>query len=356
MKNAEKNKIKKEEVSPKKTPNKNNSIKEESMTIVPLERSLKMIEAMQEAKIDLGLTPKQAFQIIQPTDPKFVRRRVVATTKTGKEIKASYVPGRFFELKLISVFGWNWRFEILKTEKTTREDGKREITKTGRLWFKLPNGEWNFVDRSGGAVSKEGIDDFNREKAAETDAFKRCCLALGFFNDVYAPVLGAEDRAIAESMEVNQAEEGEEGELIEKELSPIQEETSARIEEYEFEGKKYIRRLSADGKIMEEGINPDAWIPMFDVSMRRHFAGKGYSTWKKSPSPKQLEVIKAALERIGIKPENAVFRLNNRADRKVREKRIEQLDYGDAWDLCEIIVKKGKTAFQEIVVEIVPIE
>lgn len=180
------------------------------MSMVPLERSMKMIEAMKEANIDLGLTAKQAYQIILPTDSKFIRNRVVGKNReTGKEVRANYVPGRIFELKLISVFGWNWRFEILKTEKTTRRDGKREIVKTARFWFKLPNKEWNFVDRSGGAVSKEGIDDFNREKAAETDAFKRCCLALGFFNDVYAPVLGAEDRAIAESMETNHLEENE---------------------------------------------------------------------------------------------------------------------------------------------------
>jgi len=275
---AEKNEIKKElSTSTRRTPNKKNSTKGKLMAIVPLERSPKMIQAMQKAKIDLGLTPRQAFQIIQPTDLQFIRNRIVAKTKTGKEIRANYVPGRFFELKLISVFGWNWRFEILKTEKITREDKKREITKTGRLWFKLPNGEWNFVDRSGGAVSKEGVDDFNREKAAETDAFKRCCLALGFFNDVYAPVLGAEDRAIAESMETNHIEEGEYGEPV----TPIPK----------------ARKVS----LKEEDLN----------------------YFHPAPSPKQLAMVKIIFEKLRWKVEKPIEKLTRKEAASIIERGIK---------------------------------
>ena len=204
-----------------------NSTKEH-LQIIPLERSERLIKAMQKAKIDLGLTPAQALQIIRPTNPEIVRERVVAT-QNGRKITAKYVPIRFFELKLISVFGWNWRFEIVKSEERQRKDGKKEFIKTGRLWFRLPNGEWNYVERTGGAISREGVDDFQREKAAESDAFKRCCLALGFFSDVYAPVLNMEDRAIVESM-------GEVEENGEEEIPIVEEETTKEetktLEEY----------------------------------------------------------------------------------------------------------------------------
>jgi hypothetical protein len=200
--------------------NKTNS-KKEHLQIVPLERSERLIEAMQKAKIDLGLTPAQALQIIRPTNPELIRERVVAT-KNGKKIKAKYVPIRFFELKLISVFGWNWKFEIVRSEIRIRKDGKKEFIKTGRLWFKLPNGEWNYVERTGGAISREGVDDFQREKAAESDAFKRCCLALGFFADVYAPMLAMEDSAIMESVKEISENNGEE--IVEEEEIPIIEE------------------------------------------------------------------------------------------------------------------------------------
>ena len=165
---------------------KENKIENEPLAIIPLEYGEALVKGMTKAKIDFGLSPSQAFMIIQPTDPKIVKQRVVAKTKTGREIRAKYVSGKIFELKLISVFGWNWRTEIIKSETKERKDGKREFVKTMRLSYKLQNGDWNFVERTGGAVSKEGIDDFLREKAAETDAFKRCCLAIGFFSDVYS--------------------------------------------------------------------------------------------------------------------------------------------------------------------------
>jgi len=86
---------------------KENKIEKEPLAIIPLEYGEALVKGMTKAKIDFGLSPSQAFMIIQPTDPKIVRQRVVANTNTGREIKAKYIPGKIFELKLISVFGWN---------------------------------------------------------------------------------------------------------------------------------------------------------------------------------------------------------------------------------------------------------
>jgi len=211
-----------------------------------------------------------------------------------------------------------------------------------KAWVKaiLPNGQ--FCTR-GGAVSEteRRFTHYPHDliATAETRALKNAAINL----------LGIEFEMIEEDEEM----------LTPKE-SIAQAQKEEQIEEYEFEGKKYIRRIqiTETGKqIIEEGIDPNRWIPMFNVSVRRQMAGKGYSdNWNKPPTQKQLEVIKTALEKIEIKPENAIFKLNNRADRKIREKRLEHLDYGDAWDLCEIIIKKGKEAFQEVVTEVVPVK
>lgn len=294
----------------------------EKLKIIPLERSERMIETMKKMKIDLGLSPRQALQIIQSTNSKFVRERVVARTKSGKEIKAKYVPGRFFELKLISVFGWNWKTEIVKSEIRERKDGKREFIKTIRLWFKLPNNEWNYIERTGGAVSKEGIDDFNREKAAETDSFKRCCLMIGFFSDIYTPILGAEDRAIAESMPVEE-ENGNNNEI--KESPKVQQE--------------------------QIGVDPNEWQPLEKLNK---FSKGAPSSWWMSASPEAKNWIKATLQEFGMNPENVIFKLNNRADGIVRNKKIEELDKGDSYDLITAI-KKGKEKFLELVEEVIPL-
>jgi hypothetical protein len=152
--------------------------------LIPLERSRKMIKAIQETGIDLGITPHQAWQIIAPTPQKFIRTR---PGKAGQHW--SYVPVRFFEMKLFSIFGLNWKFEIVDTKYT-----QNEVIVRGRLTIKLNNGNEVIREQFGGAAKKEKAEIYNIHKAAVSDAFKRCCIQLGLFADVYAPVLAIEDK------------------------------------------------------------------------------------------------------------------------------------------------------------------
>jgi hypothetical protein len=152
--------------------------------LIPLERSPKMIQAIKNAGIDLGITPQQAWQIIAPTPKKFIRTR---PGKSGQNW--NYVPVRFFEMKLFSIFGLNWKFEIVDTKYT-----KDEVIVRGRLTIKLNNGNEIVREQFGGSKRKEKVELYNIHKAAVSDAFKRCCLQLGIFADVYAPVLAIEDK------------------------------------------------------------------------------------------------------------------------------------------------------------------
>lgn len=127
------------------------------------------------------------------------------------------------------------------------------------------------------------------------------------------------------------------------------------IEEYEFKGKKYVRRIDSEGRVIEEGIDPDAWSPMYDVPKWRIYANK-YPGQKKLASAKQIEYIKEALKRTEINPDYAIFKLNNRADRKIREKRLSELDIYDGWDIIETIKRKKQEGLKGLVEEIVSVE
>ena len=152
--------------------------------LIPLERSRDMIKAIQETGIDLGITPQQAWQIMSPTPKKFIRTR---PGKAGREWK--YVPIRYFEMKLFSIFGLNWSFEVIDTKYS-----KDEVIVRGRLTVKLKNGNTIIREQFGGAKKKEKAELYNLHKAACSDAFKRCCIQLGLFADVYAPIQAIEDK------------------------------------------------------------------------------------------------------------------------------------------------------------------
>jgi hypothetical protein len=157
--------------------------------LIPLERSRRMIEAIKNNNIDLGITPQQAWQIISPTPEKLIRSRPGKAGRTWR-----YVPVRYFEMKLFSIFGLNWKFEIVDTKYS-----KDEVIVRGRLIIKLQNGNEVIREQYGGAKKKEKAELYNIHKAAVSDAFKRCCIQLGLFADVYAPTLAIEDKeAISE--------------------------------------------------------------------------------------------------------------------------------------------------------------
>jgi len=301
-------------------------IKEFAMPIARPEQLQKAMELYQQCVNALIKTKDIVLIEGKPHGKKIAVNKICRVFGVSTEVIRS-----FQEEHIANKDYWIWSKKERKRICLVKKGEKFIVAKA---WVKaiLPNGQ--FCTR-GGAVSEteRRFAHYPHDliATAETRAMKNAAINL----------LGVE-------FELMEEEETETRPPLEKQ---------ERIEEYEFEGKKYVRRVSVDGQVIEEGIDPDRWIPMSDVSMRRQFAGKGYATnWKKAPSEKQLAFIKACLEKIGIKSENAVFKLNNRADRKIREKRIEQLDYGDAWDLCEIAMKKGKESFQEVVVEVVPME
>jgi len=154
--------------------------------LIPLERNHSMIKAIEENQIDLGITPHQAWQIIAPTPKKLIRSRPGKAGQTW-----NYIPVRFFELKLFSIFGLNWKFEIIDTKYT-----QNEVIIKGRLTIKLNNGNEVVREQFGGAAKKEKIELHNIHKAAVSDAFKRCCIQLGLFADVYEPQLAIEDKQL----------------------------------------------------------------------------------------------------------------------------------------------------------------
>lgn len=161
--------------------------------LIPLERNHLMIETIQKIGIDLGITPHQAWQIIAPTPKKLIRSRPGKAGQTW-----NYIPIRFFELKLFSIFGLNWKFEVVDTKYS-----QNEVIVKGRLTIKLNNGNEVVREQFGGATRKEKVELHNIHKAAVSDAFKRCCIQLGLFADVYAPILAIEDKAT--SPEVDQS-------------------------------------------------------------------------------------------------------------------------------------------------------
>lgn len=155
--------------------------------LIPLERSRRMIESIRDAGIETGITPQQMWQIISPTPEKLIRSRPGKASQTWH-----YVPVRFFELKMFAVFGVNWKFEIVDTKYS-----KDEVIIRGRLTVKLANGSEVVREQFGGSKKKEKAELYNIHKAAVSDAFKRCCIQLGLFADVYAPMMAIEDKEAA---------------------------------------------------------------------------------------------------------------------------------------------------------------
>ena len=163
-----------------------------------------MIEAIKDNNVDLGISPQQAWQIISPTPKSLIRSRPGKAGQTWH-----YVPVRYFELKMFAIFGLNWNFDIIKTKYT-----KDEVIVQGRLTVRLANGKEISRSQFGGAKKKEKAELYNIHKSAVSDAFKRCCIQLGLFADVYAPMMAIEDKETAPEVswgEIPVIEEGEPG-------------------------------------------------------------------------------------------------------------------------------------------------
>jgi hypothetical protein len=108
---------------------------EKDIAIIPrYDSPQEIIDWQEQIKIQSFLKPQQIRMIMSKTPEKWIRERVVAKTKNGKEIKAKYVPQRYFNLALNTIFGWNWNFEILG--EIMKND---EVIVKGRLTLKNGN-------------------------------------------------------------------------------------------------------------------------------------------------------------------------------------------------------------------------
>lgn len=127
------------------------------------------------------LAEKQVLKIIQKTPHQYIYKR---PGKGGQTF--SYVTGNYVEKVLNYTFGWNWDFEVVSSEEkygqvivrgklTVKDDHGHSITKmqSGRADIKFLKN------------TKIPVDYGNDEKAATTDALKKCASLLGIASDIY---------------------------------------------------------------------------------------------------------------------------------------------------------------------------
>lgn len=127
------------------------------------------------------LSERQVIKMVQKTPPEHIYTR---PGKGGQ--RWSYVTGNYVEKVLNFTFGWNWDFEAVSTEEkygqvivrgklTVKDERGHSITKmqTGRADIKFLKG------------TKTPLDYGNDEKAATTDALKKCASLLGIASDIY---------------------------------------------------------------------------------------------------------------------------------------------------------------------------
>lgn len=127
------------------------------------------------------LSEKQVIKMVQRTPSQHV---YIRPGKGGQ--RWSYVTGNYVEKVLNFTFGWNWDFEAVSTEEkygqvivrgklTVKDDKGHFITKmqTGRADIKFLKN------------TKTPLDYGNDEKAATTDALKKCASLLGIASDIY---------------------------------------------------------------------------------------------------------------------------------------------------------------------------
>lgn len=127
------------------------------------------------------MSESQVLRILQKTPPQHILRR---PGKGGKDF--DYVSGVYVTKVLNFIFGWNWDFEIMSTEEKYGQ-----IIARGKLTVKDNKGHSIIKMQSGRADikfkkdTKIPLDYGNDEKAATTDALKKCASLLGIASDIY---------------------------------------------------------------------------------------------------------------------------------------------------------------------------
>lgn len=103
--------------------------------------------------------------------------------------------------------------------------------------------------------------------------------------------------------------------------------------------------------IKEVGVDPDRWEP---IRKPNKFSKGIPANPNMEASKAQKDWITTALQKLNLDPETAIFLLDNRADKIVRRKKLEELEKGDAYDLIQA-VKKGKEKFLELIEEVLEV-
>lgn len=147
----------------------------------------------------IALSSEQILHIMQKTPKEHIYQR---PAKGGGVW--DYVTGTYVEKVLNYVFGWDWDYEALTTEEKYGQ-----IIVRGRLTIRTITGK-NIVKNQTGRADikyKKGtqipMDYGNDEKAANTDALKKCASLLGIASDVY----GKNEFKEIKTKEVNTPEE-----------------------------------------------------------------------------------------------------------------------------------------------------
>ena len=125
---------------------------------------------------------------------------------------------------------------------------------------------------------------------------------------------------------------------------PINKTMRTKLVEYEFDGIKYLRKVDKDGRVFQEGIEPDGWKPIE--------RGRSYPSTPLFPaSQDQLRMIRDFIfDGLEIDPFKCIFRLNNRNDRKPREVPFNELTTGDAWDILNIHKKHNLEGLKKLII------
>lgn len=129
----------------------------------------------------VALSSEQILHILQKTPKDHVYTR---PAKGGGNW--DFVTGAYVEKVLNYVFGWDWDFEIKQ-----KEEKYNQIIVTGRLTVRTMNGKTIVKEQIGRADIKFKkntqipLDYGNDEKAAATDALKKCASKLGIASDIY---------------------------------------------------------------------------------------------------------------------------------------------------------------------------
>lgn len=274
----------------------------------------KPMVSVEEAKRDWELYQSLMKALIKEGDVAIIRGKKKATKQGYQKIS------RF----------WGYSSEPIKEKKEIeiadkdiwkRLEGRNVcVVKKGepitiwKVWVKViaPNGRY----ATRGATCASAERPFNNpyhdiNATAQTRAFKSAVDALS-------------------GIDLELFEEGEEQTEQKPNNQPANlNKRKTEFQEYEFNGRKYKRKI-IDGKVVQEGIEADAWMPMYKAS--------GYPTNPALPvSEAQKEWILDELTANEIDPLGVIFVLGRRPN--TREVKIDKLTKGDAFDIICAIKK-----------------